>query len=168
VTLCAREGCALVLMHTRVAPKKKLLDPLLYDDVTADVIDMLTDRWQQASALGLPDEAIVLDPGIDYAKTPYQSVAVLREIDQVVALGRPILFALSRKDFVGAITHRLPADRLAGTLAAIGYIGQRPGAIYRVHDVAETVDFLRVQDALVNGNVLSPDSRLSDELRREG
>jgi dihydropteroate synthase len=168
VTLCAREGCALVLMHTRVAPKKKLLDPLLYDDVTADVIAMLRDRWRQASALGLPDEAIVLDPGIDYAKTPYQSVAVLREIDRVLALGRPILFALSRKDFVGAITHRLPADRLAGTLAAIGYIGQRPGAIYRVHDVAETVDFLRVQDALVNGSVLSPDSRLSDELRREG
>ena len=57
VELCARAECALVLMHTRVAPKKKLLDPALYDDVTADVVDMLTDRWRQAGRLGLGDEA---------------------------------------------------------------------------------------------------------------
>jgi dihydropteroate synthase len=168
VELCARAGCALVLMHTRVAPKKKLLDPALYDDVTADVVDMLTDRWRQAGHLGLGDEAIVLDPGIDYAKTPHQSLTVLQEIDRVAALGRPILFALSRKDFIGAITQRPPAERLGGTLAAIGYIGQRPGAIYRVHDVAQTVDFLRVQAALTQGVGLLPDAVLHEDLRREG
>lgn len=167
VDLCAAAGCALVVMHTRVAPKHKLLDAELYDDVTRDVVDMLASQLAVAADGGLQAEATIVDPGIDYAKTPYQSVEVLRNADRVEALGRPVLWALSRKDFIGAITAREPADRLPGTLAAIGFIGRRPGAIFRVHDVAEVRAFLAVHRALHDGDVLHPTSNLSVDLRRE-
>lgn len=167
VGLCAASACGLVVMHTRVAPKHKLLDPGLYDDVTGDVVAMLSDRITTAVDGGLAPETLIVDPGIDYAKTPYQSVEVLRSAERVTALGRPVLWALSRKDFVGAITGRRPADRLPGTLAAIGFIGTGPGSIFRVHDVAETVAYLAVQRALVDGDVLDTDAHLALDKRRE-
>ncbi|HET8930576.1 MAG TPA: dihydropteroate synthase [Acidimicrobiales bacterium] len=167
VELCASVNCGLVVMHTRVAPKHKLLDPDLYDDVTGDVTEMLTERIAVAVERGLDPNTVIVDPGIDYAKTPYQSVEVLRHAERVTALGRPVLWALSRKDFIGAITGRQPADRLPGTLAAIGFIGNIPGAIFRVHDVAETVAFLAVQRALLEGDILAPDSHLALDKRRE-
>ena len=101
-------GPSLVIMHTRVAPKGTLLDPGAYDDVVADVASFLRERMAAAVAAGLPEERIVLDPGPDFAKTPAQTVAVLRRLDAVRALGRPLLLAVSRKDFLGAITGRAP------------------------------------------------------------
>ncbi len=167
VGLCADAGCGLVVMHTRVAPKHKLLDPDLYDDVTGDVVAMLDAQIATAVDAGLGRDSIIVDPGIDYAKTPYQSVEVLRRAHRVTALGRPVLWALSRKDFIGAITGRRPADRLPGTLAAIGFIGPVAGAIFRVHDVAETVAYLQVLRALRDGDVLGPDANLAVADRRE-
>jgi len=167
VGLCAAAGCGLVVMHTRVAPKHKLLDPDLYEDVTSDVVEMLEARIATAVEGGLDREGIIVDPGIDYAKTPYQSVEVLRSAERITALGRPVLWALSRKDFIGAITGRRPADRLPGTLAAIGHIGAHAGAIFRVHDVAETVAYLEVQRALRDGDVLGRDADLDVANRRE-
>jgi dihydropteroate synthase len=91
---------------------------------------------------------------------------VLRELDRVRALGRPLLLALSRKDFVGAITGRPPRRRLAGTLAAVGHTAS-PGTILRVHDVAEVADYLTVARVLAGQADLPPEARLADELRRE-
>ena len=91
---------------------------------------------------GVADEQLVLDPGPDFAKTPAETVAVLRAIDGSRALGPPLLLAVSRKYFVGAITGRPPAARLGGTLAAVGWAADAGAAIVRVHDVAEAVDFL--------------------------
>lgn len=167
VGLCADAGCGLVVMHTRVAPKHKLLDPDLYDDVTDDVVTMLSERIATAVAGGLDPASIIVDPGIDYAKTPYQSIEVLRNRHRIEALGHPVLWALSRKDFIGAVTGRRPADRLPGTLAAIGYVGAGPGAIFRVHDVAETVAFLQVQRALELGDLVAPTTNLDLDNRRE-
>lgn len=167
VALCADAGSGLVVMHTRVAPKHKLLDPDLYDDVTDDVVAMLREKVAAATVGGLDADALIVDPGIDYAKTPYQSVEVLRHADAITALGRPVLWALSRKDFIGAITGRRPSDRLPGTLAAIGHVGARPGAIFRVHDVAATIAYLRVQQALQDGDVLARDAALAIDNRRE-
>ena len=125
-TLCARTGAALVLMHTRVAPKGTLLDPATYDDVVADVVAFLRERIAVARVGGhVASEQLILDPGPDFAKTPAQTVAVLRRLDALRALGRPLLLAASRKDFVGAITGRAPAERDAGTLAALGVRGRR-------------------------------------------
>lgn len=146
--LCAEAGAGLVIMHTRSPPKTKVLDPDLYRDVTDDVVDFLQERLALAQRRGLPREATILDPGPDFAKTPYQTVTVLRSLDRLQALGRPILLALSRKDFIGALTQRPPRARLAGTLAALEPFSTSPGYIMRVHDVAEVATYLEVAEAL--------------------
>jgi dihydropteroate synthase len=92
-------------------------------------------------------------------------VEVMRRLPELGALGRPLLLAVSRKDFVGALTERPPAARLAGTLAAVGAAVDGGATILRVHDVAESADFLRVQAALRDGH--EPVPHLAEELRRE-
>jgi dihydropteroate synthase len=146
--VCARTGAALVLMHTRAAPKQRLQDPALYDDVVADVVEFLAERMEVARAQGVRDEQIVLDPGPDFAKTPAQTIAVLRRLEDLHALGRPLLLAVSRKDFVGALTGRGPRERVAGTLAAIGFGVDAGAHVLRVHDVGQTAEYLRVRAAL--------------------
>ncbi len=127
---CAATGAALVVMHTRAAPKQERFADY-GGDVVADVVAFLVERCAAARAAGVGDDQLVLDPGPDFAKTPEETVAVLRAIDRIAALGRPLLLAVSRKYFVGAITGRHPAGRLAGTLAAVGWAadagaGDRP------------------------------------------
>lgn len=166
-TVCADQGAALVVMHTRARPKQRLQDRDLYDgDVTGDVVRLLRERLDVARARGMDDESLIVDPGVDFTKTPHQSVVLLRELAEVEALGLPVLLALSRKDFVGALTNRPPQDRLAGTLAAVAHAGTGPGLIYRLHDVAEAVDFLTVLAALDGRIEVDPDLMLAEHLRR--
>ncbi len=146
--LCARTGAGLVLMHTRVAPKGTLLEPGRYDDVVADVAGFLRERIDTAIEHGVAPEQLILDPGPDFAKTPAQTLAVLRALGELHALGRPLLLAVSNKDFVGALTGRGPRERLAGTLAAVAHGVDAGAQVLRVHDVAAVTDFLRVQAAL--------------------
>jgi dihydropteroate synthase len=165
--VCAETGAGLVLMHTRVAPKQKLLDPGLYDDVAADVASFLRERMEVAVARGVDPEQIMLDPGPDFAKTPAQTVASLRRLDTLHALGRPVLLAISRKDFVGAITGRPPRERQAGTLAALSCGADAGGHVFRVHDVAAASDFLAVRAVLRGDAELAEQAILAEELRRE-
>ena len=104
--VCAGTGAALVLMHTRAAPKEKLLDPTLDGLVGADVKRFLRERMSVAMAHGIAFEQLMLDPGPDFGKTPAQTVEVLRELSDLHDLERPLLLAVSRKDFIGAITQR--------------------------------------------------------------
>jgi dihydropteroate synthase len=158
----AEAGAGLVITHTRVPPKTKGFPH--YEDVVEDVAMLLRDRLELARGAGVAEEAIVLDPGIDLAKTPAQSVEVLRRLPELAELGPPLLVAVSRKDMVGALTGRSPAERGAGTLAACGAAAEGGAAILRVHDVAATRDYLAVRDALANG-ADAPD--LPAALRRE-
>jgi dihydropteroate synthase len=160
---CADTGAALVITHTRSVPKTKAFPE--YDDVVHDAHGFLGERMRAAEALGVTPEQIVLDPGIDLAKTPAQSVELLRRLPEFASLGRPLLLAVSRKDFVGALTGRPPAARDAGTLAAVGAAVRGGTRIIRVHDVAGARDYLRVHDALANGTDSELD--LAAQLRRE-
>jgi dihydropteroate synthase len=160
---CADTGAALVITHTRSAPKTKAFPD--YDDVVLDARGFLDERMRAAEALGVAPEQVVLDPGIDLAKTPAQSVELLRRLPEFAALGRPLLLAVSRKDFVGALTERPPAGRDAGTLAAVGAAVRGGARIIRVHDVAGARDYLRVHDALANGT--EGGLELAAALRRE-
>jgi dihydropteroate synthase len=163
---CAAAGGALVVMHTRAAPKVKEFPG--YADVVADVVGFLRERLDFAIARGVAEEALVVDPGPDFAKTPAETVEVLRRLDALEELGRPVLLAVSRKDFVGAITGRPPRERDAATLAAIGAGVEAGAAIVRVHDVRATVDYLAVRAALAGDEALDEELRLAEELRREG
>ncbi len=160
---CADTGAALVITHTRVAPKTKAFPE--YDDVVRDACDFLDERMRAADALGVAPDQIVLDPGIDLAKTPAESIELLRRLPEFAPLGRPLLLAVSRKDFVGALTERPPAARDAGTLAAVGAAVRGGARIIRVHDVAGARDYLRVHEALTDG---ADDTLvLPSELKRE-
>jgi dihydropteroate synthase len=163
--VCAEHGAGLILTHTRAAPKVKLLDPGLDATIVDDVRALLTERMTLARERGVQFEQLMLDPGPDLGKTPAQTVAVLRALADLHELGRPLLLAVSRKDFIGAITGRPPRSRLAGTLAAIGF-GIHAGAhLLRVHDVAEVADYLAVTAVLEGELELDRDARLADELR---
>lgn len=164
---CAEADAGLVVMHTKAAPKQRYQDPDAYDDVTAEVTATLRERLALARELGVGATSTIVDPGVDYAKTPAQSIALLRDLDPVLALGRPVLWALSRKDFVGALTRRPPSRRDAGSLAAVSHVGWRPGAIFRVHDVVATLDHLAVAGALAGTVPVPRDLAVPDEIRWE-
>jgi dihydropteroate synthase len=164
-TACAEAGAGLVITHTRAAPKTKAFPT--YDDVVADVRELLAARAAQAVERGVEAERLLLDPGMDLAKTPAQSIEILRRLAELEPLGRPLLLAISRKDFVGALTGRPPARRDAGTLGAVEpALGFAGGAVLRVHDVEAAADFLSVRSAL-RGEAPPPAEPLEEPLRRE-
>jgi dihydropteroate synthase len=165
--VCAETGAGLILMHTRAAPKEKLLDPSLDGRILDDVGEFLRERIALAGERGVEFEQLMLDPGPDFGKTPAQTVEVLRALPSLHELGRPLLLAVSRKDFIGAITGQPPRARLAGTLAAVAH-GVAAGIhVLRVHDVGEVKDFLAVHDALSGAVELDSDLRLADTIRWE-
>jgi dihydropteroate synthase len=162
---CATSGAALVVMHTRARPKQKAFPG--YADVMGDVLGFLRERMALARERGVGEEQLVVDPGPDFAKTPSETIAALRRLPELAELGRPVLLAASRKDFVGAICDRPPAERLPGTLAAIGEGVDAGAAILRVHDVAATRDFLAVRAALRGDREVSQGLRLDPRMRRQ-
>jgi len=165
--VCAQTGAALVMMHTRAAPKQRMQDPDLYEDVVEDVLSFLAERIAVALEAGVAEEQLIVDPGPDFAKTPAQTIEVLANISRLHALERPLLMAISRKDFIGVLTGRPPRERLAGTLAALTHGVDAGAHIFRVHDVAAASDFLKVRAALAGELVLSRDLVLPEELRHD-
>jgi len=160
---CARHGAGLVVMHTRAEPKVKAFPG--YEDVIEDIREFLTERIELARSRGVADDKIVIDPGPDFAKTPEETVEMLRRLHELSDLEYPMLLALSRKDFVGALTGRRPAERLGGTLGAIAAVATEDD-ILRVHDVAVVADFLQVREALAGERASVP--QLDPALRTEG
>lgn len=159
--LCAQTGAALVLMHTRAAPKQVHFADYA-GDVAGDVAAFLTEIVDVARGRGVADDQLVLDPGPDFAKTPAETIASLQDIGTLRAMGLPLLLAVSNKYFVGAVTGRPPGERLAGTLAAVGWSADRGAAIVRVHDVAAAHDYLSVRRVLTGEEPL-PDFDAQDD-----
>ncbi|HXT50687.1 MAG TPA: dihydropteroate synthase [Thermoanaerobaculia bacterium] len=143
----AAAGCPVVLMHSR----GDLADMHLharYDDVVAEVRAELAAALARVEAAGIDPAQVVLDPGIGFAKTRMHNLALLRRLDALATLGRPLLVGASRKSFIGELTGAPPAERLAGSLAAVGWAARHGAAIVRVHDVEATVQFLAVDAAI--------------------
>lgn len=164
-SVAADHGAGLVIMHNRARPKERLNETITYDDVVADVRAFLDEKVGVALARGVGDESIVVDPGPDFSKSPHQTITLLRNLGVCTPPGRPVLLAISRKDFIGALTATTPDDRLAGTLAAVGAMAA-PGRILRVHDVEAVRRYLRVHDALTGTVEVDPDLHLDPALRR--
>lgn len=128
-----------------------------YDDVVADVIAETTALAERAVAAGVPEERIFIDPTHDFGKNTYHGLELLRRVDELVATGWPVLMALSNKDFVGETLNRglYGADiteRVPGTLAATAWAAARGVAAFRAHEVAATVDVIRMT-AAIQGDV---------------
>jgi len=163
--VCAASGAALVVMHTNAAPKQRLQDPDLYGDIVEEVLGFLSERIALALRAGVAHEQLIVDPGPDFAKTPAQTVELLAGVSRLHELGCPLLMAISRKDFIGALTGRSPRERLPGTLAALAYGVDRGAHIFRVHDVAAAADYLKVRAALSGESAPGRDLALAEELR---
>jgi len=148
-TAVAEAGAALVLMHIQGSPETMQVDPR-YDDVVAEVIELLSGRIDRAVAAGVARERIWVDPGIGFGKTAGHNLFLLRHLDELRVLGAPLLVGTSRKRFIGALSGgKPPEQRLPGSLASIAAVAVLHGAdVVRVHDVAEAKDALAVADAL--------------------
>jgi dihydropteroate synthase len=144
----AGTGAALVVTHSLAAPRTVHPRPA-YADVTADVALFLRERVAVALERGVRSEQIIVDPGHDLNKNTYQSLELTRRLDEIVALGYPVLAAVSNKDFIGETLDAAQPDRLAGTLAAVVFCVVRGARIVRVHDVRAAVQAVRMTEAIL-------------------
>lgn len=139
--LVAARGVPVIVMHNRDSA-----DPSL--DIIEEVFSFFTRSLAIAAEAGIEPENIVLDPGIGFGKTPEQSMEVLARLDEFLAFGRPLLVGASRKRFISSVVASEPHQRIGGSLAAHLMAVQSGARIIRAHDVAETVQALRVADAI--------------------
>ena len=142
----AASGCALCVMHMQGEPATMNVDPH-YDDVVGEVGGFLRERCDALVEAGVAHDRLLVDPGFGFGKTLGHNLALLRRLGEIAALGWPVLAGLSRKGMVGALTGRPVGQRLAGSVAAGLVAVERGARIVRVHDVAETVDALKVWNA---------------------
>jgi dihydropteroate synthase len=146
--------CALCIMHMQGDPQNMQLSPH-YDDVLAEVRDYLLDRVDAALAVGIGRERICIDPGYGFGKTVEHNLTLLSHQSELQrSLALPLLAGLSRKSTIGVVTGRSVEQRLAGSLAAAVVAAERGARIIRVHDVAESVDALKVWQAARTGALI--------------
>lgn len=138
---------AVCLMHMQGEPET-MQQAAVYSDVVAEVTRFLTARAAECVAAGIARERIVVDPGFGFGKTVEHNLTLLRRLEAIVALGYPVLVGLSRKSTIGALTGRDVGERMAGSVAAALAAVARGATIVRTHDVRETVDALRVWNAI--------------------
>jgi dihydropteroate synthase len=149
-SLVAERAVDCCLMHMLGTPRTMQDDPR-YDDVVADVKAFLEQRLAFAVREGVPEQRVMLDPGIGFGKTVEHNLELLARLDEIAALGRPVVVGVSRKSFLGRITGREPADRAVATAAANVLALERGASVFRVHDVPETADALAVATATLAG-----------------
>jgi dihydropteroate synthase len=150
--LVAETGCDCCLMHMQGEPRTMQENPS-YSDVVGEVAAFLEQRAQFAIAEGIAPERIQVDPGIGFGKTTAHNLELLRRLDEIAALGFPIVIGVSRKRFLGELTGReRAAERVAATVAANVLAFERGASVFRVHDVAPTVDALRVALGTLRGD----------------
>ena len=161
--VAARKRVPVVLMHNRSSwahaeIKAKLGGRYVgvpYDDLLQDIRRELMESVKLAHEAGIPDDRIILDPGIGFGKTVEQNLSLINHLDEIRSLGYPVLLGPSRKSFIGYTLDLPPDQRLEGTLAAVA-VGIAKGAdIVRVHDVAPVIRVARMTDAIVRGTAVS-------------
>lgn len=152
----AELGVPVCLMHMQGEPRTMQQAPR-YRDVVADVCEFLRDRAAQAISSGIPPDRLVVDPGFGFGKTLAHNLDLLARLPQLGALGYPVLVGLSRKSLLGMLLDRAVTERLAGSLALAIIAAQRGATILRVHDIAPTVDALRVLAAVTQAEAAHQD-----------
>jgi dihydropteroate synthase len=144
---CASSGAALVVMHHGGQIRGRPRNPR-YEDVVADVVEVCESVAARAEDAGVGRDSIVIDPGLDFGKTTFHSLEIMRRLDEIVATGRPVLVAPSRKDVVGETLGLPLEDRLEGTLALVALSVAAGAAIVRVHDVRAAARVVAMVEAV--------------------
>ena len=140
-SLVAKRGVPVIVMHNRESA-----DPAI--DIVADVIDFFSRSLEIAARAGIARECIVLDPGIGFGKTPEQSMTCIARLAEFKCFGLPLLVGASRKRFISTVTPSTPDERMGGSISAHLLAVEKGAVIIRAHDVAETVQALRVAAAI--------------------
>jgi dihydropteroate synthase len=147
--LVAERGLRCCLMHMQGEPRTMQDDPR-YEDVASEVRAFLEERLAFAVAEGVPEERVMLDPGIGFGKTLAHNLELLCRLDEIVAIGRPVVVGASRKEFLGRLTGReVASDRVSASVAVNVLAFERGASVFRVHDVAAVRDGLAVASATV-------------------
>jgi dihydropteroate synthase len=148
----AAAGAGAILMHMKGIDPRTMQDDLRYGHLVGEIAAFLADAARRAEESGVAEEAIAIDPGLGFGKSPEDNLALLRHLAAFRTLGRPVAAGASRKGFVrrfsGVSEKSSPAERLPGSLAALAAAAAAGAAILRVHDVAESVRFLRMTGAI--------------------
>jgi dihydropteroate synthase len=143
----AAAGAGYVSMHMQGSPQTMQADPR-YEDVVGEVTGFFRERLLRLEACGVRPEQVLLDPGIGFGKTLDHNLALIRGLGVISTLGRPILLGVSRKSFIGRLFGAEPDDRLGASLACALWAAGSGAGVFRVHDVAETVQALRMREIL--------------------
>lgn len=141
-------GLPVCLMHMQGSPATMQRAPS-YADVVAEVIDFLGQQLERCEAAGIARSNLIIDPGFGFGKTLEHNLLLLNEMERLLALGVPVLSGTSRKSMIGNLLGREPDERLAGGLATVVLAVERGARIIRVHDVAATVDAVRMTEAVL-------------------
>ncbi|HDH99513.1 MAG TPA: dihydropteroate synthase [Firmicutes bacterium] len=144
----ARRRAPVVLMHMKGTPRDMQRNPY-YEDVLGEVEGFLRERKEAAVGMGIPEENIILDPGIGFGKRVQDNLQLLKNLDRLVALGSPVLVGTSRKSFIGAVLDLPVEERLEGTLATLVLAVAKGAKILRVHDVRPAVRVVRMAEAVL-------------------
>jgi dihydropteroate synthase len=146
--VAADTGAALVFMHSRGTPAS-MRSLAVYDDVVKDVGTYLERSARRIEVAGVAHESVVLDPGIGFAKDPRQNLELLDRLEEIVALGYPVLVGTSRKSFIGAVLDLAEDRRIEGTAATVAWAVSKGARLVRVHDVAEMTRVVRMTEAIM-------------------
>lgn len=146
--VAAEFGAGLVCTHAGGLPPRTKPHRMAYDDVVGDVLAVTTRLAERALSLGVRPDGILVDPGHDFGKNTWHSLTVTRRLIELVGAGRPVLVALSNKDFVGETLDRPVGERVTGTLAATAICAWQGARIFRAHQVAETCEVLAMVAAI--------------------
>lgn len=155
--LCAHRNVPVIIMHNRSKPRNAVQEARLggryvgthYDDLLGDIARELQESIQLAKAAGVPDEHIIIDPGIGFGKTVEQNLTLLNHLDSFKALGYPILLGSSNKSFIGYTLNLPPDERVEGTAATVAIGIARGADMVRVHQVKEMSRVARMADAII-------------------
>lgn len=154
LTAAAATGLPVCLMHMQGSPASMQRAPS-YDDVVAEVVDFLAQQIDRAVAAGIARDQVIIDPGFGFGKTVQHNLQLLNQMERLHGLGAPILSGTSRKSMVGAVLNRPEAERLFGSLATVALAVERGARIIRVHDVAASVDVVRMTEAILHEDIRS-------------
>lgn len=150
IEVAAASDCGVVVMHMLGEPKTMQAEEPHYDDVVVEVRDYLATQAAMLEEAGMVRDRIAIDPGIGFGKTVEHNLTLIRDVGEFAATGYPVVLGASRKSFIGAVLGiEDPKQRVAGSLAVAAFAWLRGAHVLRVHDVRETVEVLRMVEALV-------------------
>jgi len=151
-SVAAESGVPVILMHMKGTPEDMQKNPV-YDDVIGEIKQFLADAAKKAVEAGIPEDLILIDPGIGFGKTFDHNLQIMKELPSFLSLGLPLLIGTSNKSFIGEVLGKKVDERVIGTMATVAVAAMNGAHVVRVHNVKEALETVRMVDAIKRGRV---------------